>query len=370
MSVNALNKLKAYDPNIKETDLSDGFIEIYNQGELGSCAINAFCALFNYELVRALGMAQPKTSIAQNNCLSMFMLSCIRNGTSTNYECTIVDEAKRNKYKDIEPFRPSRYYLYYYACTRNNNNINPDDFKDGGGSNIGLIIEKVAKYGILEELPNENNNRWQLEKSFDDPLTKTEKEDKIKELTDKIAQKEKEKDKVNFEKNKPSDYQNKINEINADIAKMNKLINNYRNLNIYSNINLSSSEEIKKAYKWKDKVIASNISINNDTIRQYLQNSKPILIGMCFNQIGLFDQLTTIDPSDITQKAGHMMVIVGYDDLKDNKKGAYKVRNSWGASWGKKGYCYLSYDFFNDDASKIKITSLNIINIDLDNYLA
>lgn len=35
MSVNALNKLKAYDPNIKETDLSDGFIEIYNQGELG-----------------------------------------------------------------------------------------------------------------------------------------------------------------------------------------------------------------------------------------------------------------------------------------------------------------------------------------------
>ena len=67
------NVLPIYNSNIKEIDLSDGFIEIYDQGQLGSCAINAFCALFNYELVRALGMAQPKTSITLNNCLSMFM---------------------------------------------------------------------------------------------------------------------------------------------------------------------------------------------------------------------------------------------------------------------------------------------------------
>jgi hypothetical protein len=368
MSVN--NSNKPYNPNIKEIDLSDGFIEIYDQGQLGSCAVNAFCALFNYELVRALGMAQPKTSITLNNFLSMFMLSCIRNGTSTKYECTVVDELKRNKYNYIEPFRPSRYYLYYYACTRNNNNnIDPDDFKDGGGSHIGLIIEKVTTFGILKELPDENNNRWQLEKSFDHPITNDEKIVKINELKNKIVLKENEKAKLIIS---DKDYKKKIDDINADIGKMKKLIENYENLNIDSNINLTNSEEIIKAYKWKQinkKVIDSeSIAINNNIIRKYLQNSKPILISMRFNQIGLFDQLTTIYPSDITQNAGHMMVIVGYDDLYDNKKGAYKVRNSWGAGWGKKGYCYLSYDFFEGDASKIK--SLDIININLDNYSA
>ena len=43
----------------------------------------------------------------------------------------------------------------------------------------------------------------------------------------------------------------------------------------------------------------------------------------------------------------HMITIVGWDDnyqTKANNKGAYKVLNSWGESFGNGGYFYISYD--------------------------
>jgi C1A family cysteine protease len=39
---------------------------------------------------------------------------------------------------------------------------------------------------------------------------------------------------------------------------------------------------------------------------------------------------------------GHAVCCVGYDDTKQ----AFIVRNSWGASWGDKGYFYMPYEFF------------------------
>jgi hypothetical protein len=359
--------LNEYNPNIKEIDLSDGFIEIYDQGSLGSCAINAFCALFNYELVRALGMTQPNTSIAINNCLSMFMLSCIRNGTSTKYECNVVNKEKRETYKDIMPFRPSRYYLYYHTCNRNTiNNINPNDFKDGGGTYIEKIIEKINSNGILEELPDENNNNWQLEKSLDDPLTTDEKEKKIEHLKGL---------------KKPTTNKNDTQNIDALIEKYSNFSFNYTNIKL-------TDKQIKQAEKWKNikkhnlknitsmkennliniitiKENSAKISIND--IRKYLQNSKPILIGMKFNLNNqILYQFNTIIPSAINEKekGRHMMVIVGYDD--DNH--AFKIRNSWGAGWGKGGYCYLSYGFFDESSNINYDIELHVLNLDLTKY--
>lgn len=40
-------------------------------------------------------------------------------------------------------------------------------------------------------------------------------------------------------------------------------------------------------------------------------------------------------------EGGHAIAIVGYD-----KKG-FIIRNSWGASFGKKGYCHLNYEDFD-----------------------
>lgn len=38
---------------------------------------------------------------------------------------------------------------------------------------------------------------------------------------------------------------------------------------------------------------------------------------------------------------GHAVTLVGYDDIKR----LFKFRNSWGTSWGNKGYGYLPYDY-------------------------
>jgi C1A family cysteine protease len=50
---------------------------------------------------------------------------------------------------------------------------------------------------------------------------------------------------------------------------------------------------------------------------------------------------------------GHAICAMGYDDAKvitnaSNKKsttGAFLIRNSWGTSWGSKGYGWLPYDY-------------------------
>jgi hypothetical protein len=42
------------------------------------------------------------------------------------------------------------------------------------------------------------------------------------------------------------------------------------------------------------------------------------------------------------QHAYHAMVLAGYDDAKN----AFRVRNSWGATWGDNGSIWVGYDFF------------------------
>lgn len=41
---------------------------------------------------------------------------------------------------------------------------------------------------------------------------------------------------------------------------------------------------------------------------------------------------------------GHAVMVVGYDDTKEH----FIVRNSWGASWGDKGYFYLPYSYLTN----------------------
>jgi C1A family cysteine protease len=46
-------------------------------------------------------------------------------------------------------------------------------------------------------------------------------------------------------------------------------------------------------------------------------------------------------------EGGHAMLFVGYDDNDKH----FIVRNSWSKYWGDKGYCYISYDYVDKDAS-------------------
>ncbi|WP_025738024.1 C1 family peptidase [Mycobacterium genavense] len=44
------------------------------------------------------------------------------------------------------------------------------------------------------------------------------------------------------------------------------------------------------------------------------------------------------------KKAGHVMLIVGYDDAYTNSTGAVRIQNSWGRRWGEKGFVWMAYD--------------------------
>lgn len=61
---------------------------------------------------------------------------------------------------------------------------------------------------------------------------------------------------------------------------------------------------------------------------------------------------------DQPDAGGHALTIVGYDDtvecdingngtIQDFEKGAFKIANSWGASWGNSGYTWVMYDALN-----------------------
>lgn len=75
-------------------------------------------------------------------------------------------------------------------------------------------------------------------------------------------------------------------------------------------------------------------------------NGLPVIFG-----ISLPEQMLMVEARDTGQIAsprggwlqpsgGHAMLIVGYDDAR----GAWLVRNSWGADWGEQGHLWIAYD--------------------------
>jgi hypothetical protein len=44
------------------------------------------------------------------------------------------------------------------------------------------------------------------------------------------------------------------------------------------------------------------------------------------------------------KKAGHVMLIVGYDDARTTTTGAIRVQNSFGTGWGENGFAWIAYD--------------------------
>jgi C1A family cysteine protease len=47
------------------------------------------------------------------------------------------------------------------------------------------------------------------------------------------------------------------------------------------------------------------------------------------------------DTNNETLLGGHELCLIGFDDSKE----LFIVMNSWGSSWGDKGFCYIPYSY-------------------------
>lgn len=81
--------------------------------------------------------------------------------------------------------------------------------------------------------------------------------------------------------------------------------------------------------------------------KYYLNQGRPIVIGarlgdnfMSWNSSAVIKSDTYVQEG--MQHAYHAMVLTGYDDSKQ----AFRVRNSWGTSWGDNGSIWVGYNFF------------------------
>ncbi len=96
-----------------------------------------------------------------------------------------------------------------------------------------------------------------------------------------------------------------------------------------------------------------------EQVKLVLAQQKPVIVGMRvlnnFYNIQPGDQSWLPTVGDQTYAGGHAMVVVGYDDYKFNRgeglsnpemRGAFKLMNSWGKNWGKKGFIWIRYAHF------------------------
>lgn len=116
-------------------------------------------------------------------------------------------------------------------------------------------------------------------------------------------------------------------------------------------------KDAAKIFKIKDLLYvkrANNPLINIENFRKCISNNVPVILGIKIDEgfsvlkkdeiykqhIGKWIPTNLNDP----EKAGHAVVLIGYDDDKK----AFKFQNSWGISWGDKGKGWLAYDYLSD----------------------
>ncbi|MCB1172910.1 MAG: hypothetical protein KDK39_05070 [Leptospiraceae bacterium] len=91
---------------------------------------------------------------------------------------------------------------------------------------------------------------------------------------------------------------------------------------------------------------ASQIS----ALRSELANGNPIVFGMAIDDAFYNYKGGVYAKQGGRNYGGHAMTLVGYDDNKvasNGERGAFKIINSWGTSWGESGYAWISYRLWN-----------------------
>ena len=112
------------------------------------------------------------------------------------------------------------------------------------------------------------------------------------------------------------------------------------------------------------KIASEKEGRNVDNFKGYLNAGRPIAIGarlgdrfMEWNSDNIISSDTYNNPG--MQHAYHAMVLVGYDD----EKRAFRVRNSWGPTWGDAGSIWIDYNFFCESFCFAAFVAQNVNSI-------
>lgn len=86
----------------------------------------------------------------------------------------------------------------------------------------------------------------------------------------------------------------------------------------------------------------SRVSITSSAIKAELVSGKPVVVAGPVNNAFMYLSGTTVLKNFSGRSlGGHCYCVVGYDDSKQ----AFKIMNSWGTSWGSRGFGYIGYSY-------------------------
>ncbi|MDE5418467.1 C1 family peptidase [Labilibaculum sp. DW002] len=117
-----------------------------------------------------------------------------------------------------------------------------------------------------------------------------------------------------------------------------------------NNVNVKPNEEAYSEAKQFILHEAQSVNICEDIFKSALSDGFPIIVGiktyrsfMLGHGNGMIPYPTAADIAEGNngEHGNHAMTIVGYSDADKY----FIVRNSWGANFGDKGYCYIPYDY-------------------------
>ncbi len=100
--------------------------------------------------------------------------------------------------------------------------------------------------------------------------------------------------------------------------------------------------QLERARQFRIKAWAAFDATAVIKVKEQLARGVPVVFAMnVTRKVRALRGDAVLDEDDVPGE-GHAMVAVGYDDAKQ----AFLIQNSWGPSWGNKGYGWFGYDFW------------------------
>jgi len=294
-------------------DLSKWFCKVQSQGVIPSCTAHAGISLMEYFQNRISGDTDWSN---QESYLSWrFLYRVTRNLEGINQKG---DESKKlpEKLSDTKGADDESKKL-------------PEKLSDTKGATIRQTLKAMVLFGV----PPENSRYWTLGKVTSDPSTAPTINPPIDYIDDEPS---------SFLYAYAQNYQA------TNYFRLDKLKDEEKQLKANNQLEFKFPEKIQQKgsnEKQQDVTINELILIQ---VRISIASGFPCIFGIKDTKIFGDDEVKKVNEKNlgtVQLEGGHALVAVGYDD----EKLAFKVRNSWGDTWGDNGYVWLPYKYLLTD---------------------